>query len=670
MKKIISCLIILTLVLGLKAQEFADKKFYLIDSLELTKLSEYDKNLVDSLLHLYHKSSQDSVKLKSIDFIANNMVNPEVWPKYNLLLKSKVENRLKNDKKNKTLLYYLYTFYNNVGYLKDKSGDFDNALIAYRKALKISLELDHADAISTTYSNIGRVYNQQSQYDRALDCYYKSLKIAESEKDTSSISDVYVNIAGLYSSQNDFEKTLSYLYKSLYINEEKMSPQNKCSILSSIASTSSSLGKTDSCLILWNKSLAISEEIGDPYMMSNTYRLMGNFLSDSLPEQALLNYSKSLELSKQINYNPGTAYTLIDIAKLNYKLGYKKTGLREAKEALEFAEKLGMQEVILLATKYLIEIYEAEGMFKEALSMQRYSDNINDSIYNLKTQKELIEKETKYAYEKQKIADQKENEKNIAIEQQEKQQQQHLLYIAIVVFTLIILIIAFAYKKIRSKNHRLNDALEKNETLMKELHHRVKNNLQVISSLLNLQSYNIEDPSALSAVKEGKNRIKSIALIHQKLYQTNNLSEVNFSDYINELTVYLKNIFRNPDQNIIITIERSEVMLDIDTAVPLGLIINELVSNSFKYAFKNKTEGNITISISYIDKTHQKLKLIVNDNGIGLPENLDIEKTSSLGLKLVTMLTKQLDGEVYYENNNGASFNIEISNTDLRKQSE
>ena len=227
-----------------------------------------------------------------------------------------------------------------------------------------------------------------------------------------------------------------------------------------------------------------------------------------------------------------------------------------------------------------------------------------------------------------------------------------------------------AYKKVQSKNLKLKKSLDKNETLMKELHHRVKNNLQVISSLLNLQSYNIEDPSALSAVKEGKNRVKSIALIHQKLYQTNNLSEVNFSDYINELTVYLKNIFRNPDQNIIINIERSEVMLDIDTAVPLGLIINELVSNSFKYAFKNKTEGNITISISYIDKTRQKLKLIVNDNGIGLPENLDIEETSSLGLKLVTMLTKQLDGEVYYENNNGASFNIEISNTDLRKQSE
>ena len=289
---------------------------------------------------------------------------------------------------------------------------------------------------------------------------------------------------------------------------------------------------------------------------------------------------------------------------------------------------------------------------------------------SIETERALIEQQNKFKYENKKKIDDALNQKKLILERSAKEKRELIIYFSLIGFIIVIAIVFMAYKKVQSKNLKLKKSLDKNETLMKELHHRVKNNLQVISSLLNLQSYNIEDPSALSAVKEGKNRVKSIALIHQKLYQTNNLSEVNFSDYINELTVYLKNIFRNPDQNIIINIERSEVMLDIDTAVPLGLIINELVSNSFKYAFKNKTKGNITISISYIDKTHQKLKLIVNDNGIGLPENLDIEETSSLGLKLVTMLTKQLDGEVYYENNNGASFNIEISNTDLRKQSE
>lgn len=201
----------------------------------------------------------------------------------------------------------------------------------------------------------------------------------------------------------------------------------------------------------------------------------------------------------------------------------------------------------------------------------------------------------------------------------------------------------------------LKMSLEEKEMLLKEIHHRVKNNLMVISSLLNLQSRYIKDPEALDVFKESQNRAKSMALIHERLYRSTDLKKIDFGDYIRTLATDLFRTYATDTSKIQLKMNVEDIQLDINTAIPLGLIVNELISNALKYAFPNDIEGSIVIDFH----SHNNILTIkVKDNGIGFPENLDYKNTESLGLQLVNTLTKQIDGEIQLTKNQGTEFKI------------
>lgn len=210
-------------------------------------------------------------------------------------------------------------------------------------------------------------------------------------------------------------------------------------------------------------------------------------------------------------------------------------------------------------------------------------------------------------------------------------------------------------------------SLEEKVVLIKEIHHRVKNNLQVISSLLYLQSKNIENEEMLALFTESQNRVKSMALIHEKLYQGSDLANINFSDYIKNLTTYLVDTYEVDGKRIQVKYDvADEIELDLDTAIPCGLIMNELVTNSLKYAFPRNgsssinTELNPEINISFSAREKARYCLKIADNGCGIPEDFDLNKAKSLGLKLVTSLVNQIRGEITVERNGGVAFQIEF----------
>ncbi|WP_292487143.1 sensor histidine kinase [Methanohalobium sp.] len=174
-----------------------------------------------------------------------------------------------------------------------------------------------------------------------------------------------------------------------------------------------------------------------------------------------------------------------------------------------------------------------------------------------------------------------------------------------------------------------------------ELHHRIKKNLQVISSLINLQSEKFDDENVVEAFKDTQNRIVSMSLVHQKLYQTSNLNNINFKDYIQDLLTHLTRLYG--DNNITLDVDDIDnVYFNIDTIIPLAMLINELVSNSLKYAFSENESGEIKIMLHQID--NENYTLIVADNGIGIPEDIDIHDTDSLGFRLVNTLVDQIGG--------------------------
>ena len=201
---------------------------------------------------------------------------------------------------------------------------------------------------------------------------------------------------------------------------------------------------------------------------------------------------------------------------------------------------------------------------------------------------------------------------------------------------------------------------------MKEIHHRVKNNMQIISSLLNLQSRSIIDEKVLDMFQGSRNRIRSMALVHEKLYQSKDIARIDFGQYIQSMIVYLFQSYKvNPNVVKLKTVVK-DISLDINTAIPCGLIINELTSNSLKHAFPGDKEGEVYINL-YSDKDN-KYTLIVSDNGVGFPKDLNYRKTDSFGIQLVNMLVEQLNGSIKLERRVGTKFTIKFGELEYNKK--
>jgi PAS domain S-box-containing protein len=202
---------------------------------------------------------------------------------------------------------------------------------------------------------------------------------------------------------------------------------------------------------------------------------------------------------------------------------------------------------------------------------------------------------------------------------------------------------------------RIKSSLREKEVLLKEVHHRVKNNLQVISSILNLQSSYVKDPNTLEMLRESQDRIKSMSFIHESLYQAKDFSKINFGEYIINLSKNLLHSYRVYESQVTLGIEADTVFVNLDYAIPCGLVINELVSNAFKYAFPDGRAGRVVIRMIEED---QDIVIEIEDNGVGLPASIDYRNTESLGLQLVCTLVDQLNGQIKLDQENGSKFRI------------
>ena len=214
---------------------------------------------------------------------------------------------------------------------------------------------------------------------------------------------------------------------------------------------------------------------------------------------------------------------------------------------------------------------------------------------------------------------------------------------------------------------KIKAALREKEVLLQEIHHRVKNNLQLISSLLDLQSKATEDPYALRVLQESRNRVRSMALVHERLYESQDLTEIDLNNLIRGLTSHLFRIYAPRAGDVILNAQIGDLSLGVAAAIPCALIINELVSNSLKYAFppgrdRPEDERN-EIRVEMHEETDARTVLVVGDNGIGLPPDLDWQDPPSLGLQLVQMLTEQLGGTIELDKSAGIVFRITFAHT-------
>ena len=325
-------------------------------------------------------------------------------------------------------------------------------------------------------------------------------------------------------------------------------------------------------------------------------------------------------------------------------------------EAIELVNELGHKDLQLNLEQQAYEVCRAMGKNDEAVDHLEIALLLKDSIRSQEIRVSAQDLATKYETEK--------TQHDLAMLQaQDKikssRLNQLLLASALLLFLLGGLLYVFLNnkkknKELASKNNIIGKSLKEKEVLLREIHHRVKNNLQVISSLLNLQSNYISDDAALKAITEGKNRVNSMALIHQKLYQEKNLTGINTEDYFNDLVESLCDTYDISDHDINIVANIEPMLLDVDTMVPLGLITNELVSNALKHAFDLNTTSEREIRID-LKEVNNSLVLKVADNGKGIDKETFIT-SQSFGNKLIQAFLPKLDAHLNINKGGGTEF--------------
>jgi two-component sensor histidine kinase len=208
----------------------------------------------------------------------------------------------------------------------------------------------------------------------------------------------------------------------------------------------------------------------------------------------------------------------------------------------------------------------------------------------------------------------------------------------------------------KQREERIMLALKEKELLLGEIHHRVKNNLQIVNSLLELQFARLNDPALQSMLRESQNRVRTMALIHQTLYQSGNFAEVDFGRFLDSLVPTLISSYGIDPDRVRLEVDAAGVLLPINAAIPCGVLVNELISNALKHAFPDGLRGTIQVSLARVEAGH--VRLAVADDGIGIAEDLDIGATRTLGLQLVTLLAEQLGAEMTVQRRQPTSFEL------------
>lgn len=491
-----------------------------------------------------------------------------------------------------------------IAWVYKKNGEIDKAMAADLNASGLMEALDDKKGLATAYENISDDLTQQGRLKEALFYARKAIEIVEENNLTTEIYHANFNAGNVAIASGKFRESLSYYQKALQAaKEQNMGPVNEADITNSIG---------------------------------NAFKKLGRY------NEAIQNYKRCLEIGKSSTYPMAVSASLANLGEVNMLMGNYKQALRYQLETVRLQEKDNDLSNLVENYNHVSTIYQALGNYKSALLYKQKAYDLRDSISSVKSDETMSKMLTQYESKKQ--------EATIASQQKEISEQGKVQWLGMgLVLALIgFLIFGFITFRIRVKRTRLLVAKNaENELLLKEIHHRVKNNLEVVSSLLALQSAQIDDPNTKEAILEGQNRVHSIGIVHQKLYQGKNPGTIEMKDYFLNLSESILDSF-GVDGKVKIKLAMEKVDLDIDTAVPLGLIVNELLTNTIKYAFPPGQIGNVCIKLE--KQINNMLHLEVSDDGIGKAGHT---KGTGFGSQLISLLTRQLGGKMREENLNG-----------------
>lgn len=547
---------------------------------------------------------------------------------------------------------------------------FTNPSEAYKLALRydsLAKKLQNRSEMARGKNFIGMAYHTMGNYDKCVPYYLDALRRYETLKDSLYIGIVQNNIAGAYQHRGDPKETIIYFEKALTIFKAINNKQWIGNVTTNLAAQYLKILSFSKALEMSYLGLRVFEELDDKYSMGLAYNTIGNVHADQNDcEKAIPFFQKTIQYI-DLAYDPvavGIAYENIGGCQVKLKQFAKaEYNLLIAKDLFEKHQALEHEKPTLSS---LTELYEATGDFRKAFDTQKQFLAISDSLFNKEKDTAMLDALKRYESEKkeQQIALLNTQNEVKDLQIREKQRQQGFYLLGIVTLLIVTGTLYWLFRlrqrtsqELSQKNEVIGKALAEKEVLLREIHHRVKNNLQVVSSLLSLQSKHISDEKALEAIEEGRNRVRSMALIHQNLYQEDNLTGIDVKEYITQLCESLFQSYNVRPNQIQLTTHIEDIRLDVDTIIPIGLILNELITNALKYAFPSEKAGELNIQL----KTEQgKLLLQVHDNGIGVAPDFDWQKTVSMGFQLIKSFARKLKAQVEVQGSNGMTITLRI----------
>ncbi|MDZ4823923.1 MAG: tetratricopeptide repeat protein [Flavobacteriales bacterium] len=503
---------------------------------------------------------------------------------------------------------YVGNCMNSAGVALFYGGDYNKAMENYLGALAHWKKYPDELRESQTLNNIGVIYRNQQKYDKAIEIYERSAALKKKLGDTEGYAASTMNIGIAWSYLKNYEKSIEYINEALEIYTET---NNTAEIVRCRSSLGVSLLQTGKYAEAENQLEASYSSDMDPQIVPI------HILSLIKAEVNLKKYDEAIAHGNNVMEMLGDSSQLETRKQLELELALAQAGVKNFEAAYSHLQKHTELTTQLQTDERMQEIEKLEAQFE---TKQRQQDL---EIANLK------------------IAENKKSEQ--------------LLYGGIVLALLLLSLAVYVVlnktrnnKKLGEKNSLIQKALSEKEILLREIHHRVKNNLQVVSSLLSIQSREIQDEKALEAVNESRNRVKSMAIIHQNLYSEENLTGIDVGDYIRKLSESLFNSYKVDKDEIVFETDIDKLNLDVDTTIPLGLILNELITNALKYAFSNSINPKLRVSLK---ETSEGLKLEVSDNGVGY--NPDSARKDSFGMKMIEAFAQKLNAQWEVKNENG-----------------
>jgi len=506
------------------SQSYADKNYYLIDSLVFDDLSSYDLNLIDSCLTVYHSDVHDTSKVAAIAALVSDCYDEVVWPKYNYWLLNFVKNKIPETDNDAALKMYqsayvnslnnhgyfiklqgnyekaLYYYeialvlekannnqegiafcYNNMGRIYDDQDNIKLALEYFNKSLEINKNIGNNDGVATGYVNIGTIYHKQGDVTKAIEYYYKSLKIFEDEDDQNGIATGLNNIGTLYFEQGNKKKSLECFKQSLDIREKINDKEGEAASLSNLGYVFFGAEAYPEALNYHLKSLNIRKEIGDKNGSASSLNSVGGVYEiQNQLDNAYKYYLESLQLYEEIGSKYGIAICLKNLGSIDLKHGKVNLAKSRFTESLALAKEIGYPKVISESSLRLSEVYEKTGGYEEALIYYRAYQYMQDSILNLETKKTSLKQEAKYEYEKQKLIDdvvhqeqkridEAKYDAELAIKEKEKENQKMLTYFAIFVVVLVVGFLLFVIKRLEIARVQ-NQIIEDQKKHVEEIH--------------------------------------------------------------------------------------------------------------------------------------------------------------------------------------------------------